>query len=207
MISSPTEDSAYKIFNKLFHCRVPYLASLTDEDLDIFGIHYLNDKEYDNYTRNQEIDRYLTINDMVELRKRGVWIKVAKFDDTKTIYEIIIEHLQNWKTLLDNGYRRADVPYEDFEELDKLAREVYPYARSRLDTEVIDSVIRRNAATSSIFSTKDFMATRPNNNNRETINDQVRNDVKDREYVSMLDTFEERRNKHIVHTYDTNGKT
>ncbi len=191
------------IFQKLFQCKVPYLLSLDDEEIDIYGVPYVNDKEYDSIMRNQEITRLLTINDMVELRKRGVWIKVLSVADTKTIYEIIIQHLSSWNTLLENGYKSPYVPYDDFVELDKLAANVYPYARSQLETNVVDSLIKGRAASVSLFSTKDLMVTRPNNGNRATVNDEGTLPTREQEYQSMLGHFEEGRTKQAVRTFDT----
>lgn len=124
-----TKDTAYKIFNSLFLCIVQCMPSMSDEELDEYGILYLNDPEYDDFIQNQWIHRYLTINQMVELHRRGVDVIVKNKADTKKIYEYIRDHLLAWEHFISNGLNVSAAPYDDLIELDKFASKVYPFAK------------------------------------------------------------------------------
>lgn len=165
---------------------------MSDEYLDEHGILYLNDKEYDDRIQNQWITKYLTINDMVELQKRGVDIVVLNIDDTKKIYDIICDHLNAWKDVLTTGLNTYKVPYDDLIELDKLASRIYPYAKNLELTNFVDSVLKRTAAEVSLFPTKELMASRPHNDGRTTINEELPTE-EDKEYQSCADLFSNRK--------------
>lgn len=188
-----TKDTAYRIFNSLFLCSVQCMASMSDEELDEYGILYLNDPEYDNYIQNQWVTKYLNINQMVELHKRGVDIRVLKREDTKRIYEYIIDHLTAWKEVIENKLNiGGHVPYDDLIELDKFAARVYPYAKNYQTTRFIESLIAREVSGNSLIAIGDILQTRPGTQKDEHI---IREEVDLNEeeivdgYQSMTDLF------------------
>lgn len=186
-------DTAYNIFKRHFECRVPYLASLTDDEIEIHGIPYVGDAEYDHYIQNQLVYRYLTINDMVELMRRGVDIRVVKTEDTKAIFEYITEHLRAWKDVVENRVNHLQVPYDDLIDLDKLASLVYPYAKHQFKNRAIDSILAKRASSVSLFDISRITATRPDNNGRTTINDVVDAQQIEEEYQSLTEDFQRRK--------------
>lgn len=190
---SITKETADLIFNKLFFASVPYLQSLTDEEIEVYGIPFVNDKEYDDMMQNQQVRRYMTINDMVEYQVRGVPIRLLNYDDAKEIYDIVNRHLLAFKTRMDQGIFNSAVPHDDLVALDNLANTLYPYARHHQQTQAAkDSVLTKTDGLS-LFSLKPIIQSRPNNQGRLTINDTTREFDPEEQRQSLTDTFEEAR--------------
>lgn len=146
------------IFKKVYYCKVPYLASLTDEEIELYGLPYLNDREYDNYVYNQDIDCALTINSMVELFKRGVDVRLRQYADTLEIYDTIVDYLELWKQRIEWRIAHQNVPYEDLEALDQLASKLHPYAVNQTRLKEVSTGLRRAMQTSGLFSTRALLS-------------------------------------------------
>lgn len=196
-------NTADGIFKNLYMCRVPYLDSLEDDELEMYGILHVNDLEYDTATRTQLIDKYITINQMVELFKRGVNIYVVKHDDSKKIYDAILKHLLYWSNEIKNGLINRVAPVEDLIDLDRFASIVYPHARNYTTTALIESIIKKDASSNLLIPTEEIMRSRPNNNGRMTLNDSVDNAVVEKEHQSLKDIFENRRIRSFTPAYTT----
>lgn len=136
-------DTRWYLFNKLFHCRVPWLASRDVEDIRRYGTPMSGDPLMDRQTNNELRDRMITIDAMVEYFKRGVQVEVTNESDTKQIYDYISAHLQAWAGVLEHSLNRGNAPIEDLILLDKFANTVYKHARWHLPKNIVESHMAR----------------------------------------------------------------
>lgn len=135
----------WRIFNDLYMCRVPVFRSRTVEDIEMFGTPASGDSEYDKTMLNERRAMMLTINQMVEYYKRGVVIGLMKTEDSKKIYEVIIDHLKLWQDTLTRSpnVRPDNEVLDDLVQLDKFASAVYQHAQHFFKQGFIESFLLR----------------------------------------------------------------
>lgn len=135
--------AAWKIFNQKFMCTAPVFQMRSVEDIEHFGTPASGDAEFDATMMNERRLMYLSIAEMTELFKRGVVVGVRKVEDTKTIYDIIQEHLTVWNTvfLKSPNVKPDNEVLGDLIQLDKLANAVYQYAQFFFTVERLESIV------------------------------------------------------------------
>lgn len=138
---------AWALFNTKFHCRVSNIQSMSIDYMQEVGLPAIGDRRYDQEMANELIDRMLTINEMVEFHKKGVTVRVVKYDDTKKIYELISNHLIAWKNQLENGANTRGAPIDDLILLDQFANVVYKHAKYQFTTDMVDSILARQMSS------------------------------------------------------------
>lgn len=139
----PVVDTREGIFKKTFHCRLPYIETISVEEIRTHGMPSTGDRDMDHAIAHEIVDRYLTINEMVGLMRRGVQIRVAKYADTKRIYEYIQAHLLAWREEIIEAHRPDYAPLEDLIDLDKLAGIVYDKAKYVFGATSVDDFYDR----------------------------------------------------------------
>lgn len=206
-------NTADLIFKKLFRICVPYLASLSDEEVDMFGTHHLNDAEYDTYQRNQDTYRYATINDMIELMRRGCPIKITNYKDSETIYECIIKHLEMWKNrdtgdFISLNLNRRPPPLEDLEDLDRLASMIFPYAKDFAKTTRVENPFTGSMDEFTLFPNSELFGVSPINRLPQDMYQSIKDEVDEpTDYKSMADLFAERHASTTAGVYHIATKT
>lgn len=139
-------DTRWYLWHQKFWCRVSNILSMTPEYLEHFGMPTSGDPLIDQQTANELVDRYLSVNEMVELYKRGVPIYVRYEKDTVKIYEFISAHLTAWKQRIDQEWNVRDAPLDDLLVLDQFATIVYKHARHHFEQTWVDSFLARKLA-------------------------------------------------------------
>lgn len=139
-------DTRWYIWHKLFLCRVNAFKSRSIEDVEHFGVPFSGDPLYDQAMMQEDRQRMLTIDQMVEFFRQGIVVGVVKPSDTKVIYEHITDHLNAWLKKLENGWHIGDAPIDDLILMDKFANAVHKHARHHFTTEIVDSLIARRLA-------------------------------------------------------------
>lgn len=130
-------DTSELIFKRRFFVSYDDSKSKSFEYIKLFGTPTTGDPSVDNALRNQRIDSFLTINEMIELYKMGVTIGVKKYADCKVIYTYIEQHLLAWKNKLENGFNVKDAPFDDLIVMNEFATTVWKYTRHILSQEDI----------------------------------------------------------------------
>lgn len=184
------------IFQRVFYCSVPYLASLSDEEIELNGLPYLNDREFDNYVYHHDVNCALTINRMVEMFKRGVDIKIRHYSDTLIIYDTIVEYLELWQTRLQTGLNNGKAPFDDLMALDQLAAKIHPFAINESRHRDVSTGLKRAMQDSGMFSISTVLKQRQKHNELRNVygpGKQHIQDQQDEEYVSLIDDFRQRR--------------
>lgn len=139
-------DTAWWIFNELFHCRVQRIQTLSLDEMKEYGTPTSGLPEFDEQMRNERIDRMLTISQMMEYYEQGVTVGVVADKDTKRIYDFITDHLLAWRHHLQtelNTRITSAAPLEDLVKLDQFANVVYKHAKYHFTQEYVDSLLGR----------------------------------------------------------------
>lgn len=140
-MASGTQDKGtwYYIFRTKFNCKIMQSEIGTIEERRRRGRLTTGDKERDRIMHSQDVHVMLTINEMVEYFERGTTVKIA-FEDTKTIYRYIQNHLHYWANEVNAIMKlESGPPADDMILLDEFANAIYDDAK--------------------YFFTNDFMAT------------------------------------------------
>lgn len=136
-------DTTELIWDRLFHCRVPQLATTSEVYLKFFGTPTTGDRAIDKELSNQLIDTYINIATMVEHHSTGVAVYVVKRSDTKIIYDYIDQHLRAWTKVLERGINVGTAPIDDLIAMDNFANSVYTVAQHEMkEGEEISPFIR-----------------------------------------------------------------
>lgn len=143
-------DTREGIFNQLFKCRIRDIDTMSTDYMREFGVPYSGDLETDMAILKAPVQRYFTINEMVEFFRKGIPFNVIRYEDTAIIYEKISDHLNAWRKEIEFSYDARHAPLQDLIDLDKLASVVYDKARFVFDHEFVES--RNLRGIDSLFS-------------------------------------------------------
>lgn len=124
--SRPT--AANIIFNRRFVCQIQYMYTLSNSDMNIFGISASGDRNIDDALMKDWVAMQLTIAEMVEYHSRGVPIILTNPPDSIEIYEVVKEHLGAWEQHVKTSYNMGNVPIDDLRKMDEFAAKVFPMA-------------------------------------------------------------------------------
>lgn len=149
-------DTTVKIWDYLYKVRIPYVESRSVDFLKKFGIAMTGVKEIDRDRKSEWITSFLPISIMVDLYKNSISIKVVKYEDTKEIYNAISDHIQAWKTQLEQGINIGDAPVEDLIAMDEFANLVYDHAKYQFTREIAASFFKRDMQRFNPFGINGF---------------------------------------------------
>lgn len=124
--------AAFKIFHYYYKCWIAQHYIVTNDLNMMFGIPTTGQREVDRELANSKMLVQLTINEMTEYFDRGANITLENQADAVTIYEIVHQHLHDWKQAASFEVSRMDIPVEDFRKLDAFAAEVFRLAKGQM---------------------------------------------------------------------------
>lgn len=137
------KDTREGIFKEKFLCLLRYIDTLSEAEIRRSGVPTTYVEELDEAHLNHPVRQYLTIDDMIELYRRGITIRVVNYEDTEKIYDNIQEHLLAWKRDIERSHSTNHVPVEDLIDLDRFANVVYKKAKFVFDqAEVQDYFVK-----------------------------------------------------------------
>lgn len=155
--------AAWKLFNCMFSCTVRALDTYSTDYLELRGTVTQQNSLKDRQAASAIIYREMTINTMLELFRSGAKISVLDPADTKKIYDIIAEHLEDWKEYLNTRLNTGDAPLDDLVELDRFATVVYKHAKSHFTKEIAATFFKNNLANLIQTNIKDKLFSEPAN--------------------------------------------
>ena len=118
-----------KFESKLYKVSVPYLATLSETEMKLYGVYQSGNKDVDKGLYGQMTNVYISSKDILEYFKNGSTIKLCVADDIKDIYLTIQEYLEAWKLTLTHSVNQMEAPSKDLVELDNLATEIFGRAK------------------------------------------------------------------------------
>lgn len=122
------KELAKPIFERRYMVGIRFKDTLSIEEIKAYGMPTTGDARIDYQVHNDMVDRYITINDMVEYFKAGTAFSVRNSCETKEIYDVIDSYLNGWKNFLAYSVNTQAAPVEDLVALDRLAAKVYDHA-------------------------------------------------------------------------------
>lgn len=127
------------IWERLYMASLRFKDSLSEDEIRQFGMPTTGNAQIDKEVHNDLVDRYITINKMVEYHKQGIPFYIRNHKETKEIYEVISSYLICWKEYLENGINIGGAPIDDLIALDRLASSVYDHAVEHFSDVFINS--------------------------------------------------------------------
>ena len=131
------------LWERLYMVGIRYKDTLSLEEIKAFGMPTTGNKQYDQVIHNELVDRYITIDKMVEYHKNGISFYIRNHKETKEIYELISNYLVCWKEYLENGINIGGAPIDDLIALDRLASKIYDHAVEHFTPTFINSNLIR----------------------------------------------------------------
>lgn len=142
-LAEQRKDPRYHIFKRRWMVRVPRLHMQTEEEIRTFGTPYTGDSDHDRSMQNEQINCMKTINDLLELFRKGVQFTIVDTVNTKAMHEVIQNYLAAWRREMEVGMYFTHVPREDLMDLDSLDRAIYQHARYFFQPGEIDDIISK----------------------------------------------------------------
>lgn len=119
-------NNAWRIFHTQFLVDVQQIAMINPRYLEEFGLMSSGDAGIDARLQKSTTSVYLTINSVVEIRRKGYAVAVRGNYDL--MYEIIVGHIHDWLDILQMPFIYTPPPdIVDMQDLEFLAQDLYPY--------------------------------------------------------------------------------
>jgi hypothetical protein len=144
MMEQPHHTAAYKIFNYFVECMIPAMYLYSQEYVKKFGLYTSGDADVDAQTFQSTVKANLTVAQMAQHMADGAALSLLHPEESKQIYQWIVEHINDWTEEVTKDPNRRDVPVEDLRLLDQFAKEIYPMARQHMTTQVSGSRLFRS---------------------------------------------------------------
>ena len=140
-------DTRYDLWYIRYQCRVPFIQTLSLEQLEEDGLPTSGDKHHDHAMQWEPKLISIPIHRMAELWSSGANISLVNKSDAPKIYEAISRHLFAWKHHIENSYNPSKVPHDDLLILDQFATIIYDHASTTYDENLVDD-FRASSRTS-----------------------------------------------------------
>lgn len=137
--------AAYKIFHYEWCAAVPMMYVYTDDFMRTSG-RVISDPDYDQRLPHQMVEGRYTIAQLAKLLDEGATIRLTVPEDAKAIYDIVLEHLENWSKKLRNesAFELNSAPTDELLLLSQLADHLLGFAKRYFTTDrPASSLMRR----------------------------------------------------------------
>lgn len=125
-----TEHSpAYKIFHYKFNYSIPGIHFYSQEYLDTVGILSTGNKADDKALMSAPIDTRGTVMEMALHFVNDVPVTLQNPRDAVVMYEMVRDHLYNWRKALASESNVPDAPLDSLRALDEFASSIFAIAR------------------------------------------------------------------------------
>lgn len=119
---------AQRVYYDRYYCTVPEAYFQTKESLSVYGMLHLEDKRANAAAMHRPRTVHIPIAGMCIYLEEGAPIQLLYPEECVEIYKVIVEHLNNWKSLM-GGLVTVQPPMEDLRTLDTLAEMLYPLVK------------------------------------------------------------------------------
>ncbi len=121
--------AAFKLFHYQFRCLTSGLHLISAEELATFGHLTTGDSVTDRVLASEEREVSFTPVDMIRIHAEGGGVRLINPPDGAKIYEMIYQHMQDWRSEVESNPTCRKAPLEDLRQMDDFARELYVHAR------------------------------------------------------------------------------
>lgn len=147
-IPPQNRDTRWALWFVRYQCRVPFIQTLSIEELEQNGLPTSGDRHHDHAMQWEPRLISIPIHRMVDLWKDSANISLVNKEDAPKIFEAISAHLHAWKDHIANSYHPSLPPYEDLLAMDQFANIIYSHAKFAYDVTFIDKHFRMASKTS-----------------------------------------------------------
>lgn len=155
-----SKDSSTYIFDYLYSCRVPLHATLTENEMRIFGYVHTGNQDIDGGTREQLVTVMWPISKMATAFGQGDTVRLVRYGDAKEIYEHVERHLHAWKNKLEVAIHIGSAPLKDLILLDEFANSVYEHAKFNFTNQYVESLMMRDLTAISAINRSNLFKNR-----------------------------------------------
>lgn len=122
--------AAYKIFHYEWAAAVPMMFVYSDDYIRNSG-QVISDPVYDRNLPRQFVEGRYTIDNLARLLDEGAPIRLTIPEDSKRIYDIVLQHLEDWSTKLTtaSAFDLNKAPTEELLLYSQLADHLMGFAR------------------------------------------------------------------------------
>ncbi len=135
------QSAAFKLFHHRFQCLTSGLHLITAQELETFGHLTTGDAVTDRLLATEERHVQFTVAEMVRVHSEGGGVRLIYPEDGAKIYEIIYQHLNDWRNEIQNNPTRRAAPLDDLRAMDDFARELHVHARHYLKFNPANTVL------------------------------------------------------------------
>lgn len=119
---------AYQLFHTLWNCSIPEMYLYDQKYLEQVGTISTGDRNVDRQQQLNRRDIRLSGAAMALYFDEGAPIRLADPKDAMHLYRLILEHLENWKQIIQTELNIGNPPIDDLKKFDNLAAALYPIA-------------------------------------------------------------------------------
>lgn len=167
-IRPENRDTRYNLWHVLYQCRVPYIQSMSVEELAQKGMHVTGIAAYDHATAWEPRLISIPVVRMIELWHSGANVYLVNADQhVRQIYEDIQKHLAAWTQHINQTYNIRHIPEEDLKLMDEFNSVMWEHAKW-VDKKVTWDGMLASRAVPSIASFSSFWEKRDKLANEES---------------------------------------
>lgn len=157
-IRPENRDTRYPLWHIPYQVRVPYIQTLTVEELAEKGIYTSGVAAYDHATAWEPRLISISVVKMIMLWNQGANIYIVDMENCcRQIYEDIQKHLEAWVAHINTSYNLRTYPEEDLKLMDQFNTVMYEHAKWVDRKKTWDGLIaNRKSTTVSIATFNDF---------------------------------------------------
>lgn len=161
-------DTRYPLWHVLYQCRVPYIQSMSVEELAQKGMHTTGIAAYDHAMAWEPRLMSIPVVRIIELWHSGANVHMVNADTyVRQIYEDIQKHLAAWTQHINQTYNIRSIPEEDLKIMDEFNNVMWEHAKW-IDKKVTwDGMLGSRLNTPSIASFSSFWEKRDRIKNEE----------------------------------------
>lgn len=150
------------IFHKLFLIKIRTIDIYSRGHVELYGMPYTGNKQWDRAYANEIQSIYITIAQMTDYFKQGINFGFTSEDDILEIYDTIHQHLKDFNNKVSRNINFSNIPIEDLNLLSDFASHIYPQiANYRSPESYQRDVITDSGIGSSYFDIDKIFRSRP----------------------------------------------
>lgn len=138
---------AYRIFHDLYLVEIPEIYNHDWNHVKEVGTYTTGNAEMDMQMATAPLRRYMTIAAMVLFHDDGAPITLMQPTDSMQIYSMLMEHLGNWRWIVEMFLNATPPPADDFYMMESFANAIQPLAKCCAEGKPITHGVERTLNT------------------------------------------------------------
>lgn len=188
-ISPKNRDTRYPLWYVLYQVRVPFIQTLSLEELEEYGLPTSGDKHHDHAMLWEPKLISIPIHRMVDLWSSKANISLVNRSDSVKIYEAIARHLNAWRNFIEDSVHPTTPPTEDLLAMDAFASTIYDHAKVIYDTTFVKTYLKINSS-SAIGRRAMLEDMRVSDERRETAKEKGQLELRNTEYYPSVPRYD-----------------